>query len=106
MEIQKYLSITYSNIGKIGILEKYQDYIDYFLLLIAPEHIEKIKCSSCTFLNKLAFTFTSVLNDNGIEKYFYEFLKAQNIKLKVESNKILDSIENGEYDDLPPKNKK
>lgn len=95
-EIQKYLSITYSNIGRVGIQGKYQDYIDYFLFLIAPEHIEKIKCSSCTYVDKVIFTFTSVLDDNSIEKYFYRFLKSHNVKVEVESNQILDSIENGE----------
>ena len=95
-EIQKYLSITYSNIGKVGIIGKYQDYIDYFLMLIAPERVEKIKCSSCTYLDKVIFTFTSVLNDNDIEKYFLNFLKSQNVKTHVESNQVLDSIENGE----------
>ena len=104
-EIQKFLSITYSNIGKVGIIGKYQDYIDYFLLLIAPEHIEKIKCSSCTYVDKVIFTFTSVLNDNSIEKYFYNFLKSQNVNLQVESNEILDSIENGEENDISKKNK-
>ncbi len=95
-EIQKYLSITYSNIGKVGIIGKYQDYIDYFLMLIAPERVEKIKCSSCTYVDRLAFTFTSVLNDNSIEKYFYNFLKDQNVKVQIESNQVLDSIESGE----------
>ena len=104
-QIQRYLSITYSNIGKVGIIGKYQDYIDYFLFLIAPERIEKIKCSSCTYTDKVIFTFTSVLNDNSIEKYFYNFLKSQNIKVEVESNQILDSIENGEKDDISEKNK-
>ena len=103
-EIQKYSSITYSNIGKAGIIGKYQDYIDYFLFLIAPEHIEKIKCSSCTFVDKIVFTFTSILNDNDIEKYFYNFLKSQNVQVEVESNQILDSIENGEKNDISEKN--
>ena len=104
-EIQKYLSITYSNIGKVGIIGKYQDYIDYFLILIAPERIEKIKCSSCTYLDRIAFTFTSVLDDNDIEKFFYNFLKSQNVKIQVESNEILDSIESGETDDISKENK-
>ena len=95
-EIQKYLSITYSNIGKVGIIGKYQEYIDYFLILIAPERIEKIKCSSCSYLDRVAFTFTSILNNNDIEKFFYNFLRSKDIKIEIESNQILDSIENGE----------
>ena len=104
-EIQKYLSITYSNIGKVGIIGKYQDYIDYFVVLLAPERIEKIKCSSCTYKDKLSFTFTSILNDNNIEKYFYNYLINQNVKIEVESNQVLDSIENGEENDISQKDK-
>ena len=92
LEIRKYTTITFSNIGRIGIIGKYKDYIDEFLMLIAPELVEKIKCSGCTFENKMSFTFTSILNDNNIEKTFYNFLKSRGIKVKIESNGVLDDI--------------
>ncbi len=92
LEIRKYTTITYSNIGRIGIIGKYQDYIDYFLMLIAPEPVEKIKCSSCTFENKMVFTFTSILKDNSIEKRFYQFLRERGIDVTIESNGVLDDI--------------
>ena len=92
IEIRKYTTTTYSNIGRMGIIGKYKDYIDYFLMLIAPEPIEKIKCSSCTFENNVAFSFTSNLSNNKIEKRFYEFLKEKGIKVKIESNGVLDDI--------------
>ena len=92
IEIRKYTTITYSNIGRIGIIGKYKDYIDYFLMLIAPEPVEKIKCSSCTYENKLTFTFTSILKDNKIEKRFYQFLKQKGIEVQIESNGVLDDI--------------
>lgn len=92
IEIRKYTTTTFSNIGRIGIIGKYKDYIDYFLMLIAPEPVEKIKCSSCTFENKMVFTFTSILQNNHIEKRFYEFLKEKGIKIEIESNGVLDDI--------------
>lgn len=92
MEIRKYTTITFSNIGRIGIIGKYQDYIDYFLMLIAPEPVEKIKCSACTFENKMTFTFTSILDDIKIEKRFYDFLTEKGIKIQIESNGVLDDI--------------
>lgn len=92
IEIRKYTTITFSNIGRIGIIGKYKNYIDYFLMLIAPEPVEKIKCSSCTFENKMVFTFTSILQDNRIEKRFYEFLKEKGMKIEIESNGVLDDI--------------
>ena len=92
IEIRKYTTITFSNIGRVGIIGKYKDYIDYFLVLIAPESVEKIKCSSCTFENKMVFTFTSILDENKIQKRFYEFLKEKGIKVEIESNGVLDDI--------------
>lgn len=92
LEIRKYSTTTYSNIGRIGILGDYQKYIDYFLVLIAPDPVEKIKCSSCTFENKMVFTFTSILNDNSIEKAFYTFLINKGINVSTESNGVLDDI--------------
>jgi len=92
LEIRKYTTTTFSNIGRIGIIGKYKNYIEYFLMLIAPEPIEKIKCSSCAFENKIAFTFTSILQDNKIEKAFYKFLKQKGIKVEIESNGVLDDI--------------
>ena len=92
IEIRKYTTTTLSNIGRIGIIGKYQQYIEEFFLLIAPEPVEKIKCSACSFENKLVFTFTSILKDSNIEKRFYEFLKEQEIDVKIESNGVLDVL--------------
>ena len=92
LEIRKHSTITYSNTGRVGIMGEYQKYIDYFMVLISPDPVEKIKCSSCTFENKVVFTFTSILNNNRIEKAFYEFLKNRGIEVKIESNGVLDDI--------------
>ena len=90
LEIRKYTTTTFSNIGRIGIIGKYQKYIEDFLMLIAPEPVEKIKCSACSFEKHIVFTFTSILDDCSIEKEFYKFLTEKNIKVTIESNEILD----------------
>ena len=95
IEIRKYTTTTFSNIGRIGIIGKYQKYIEDFLMLIAPEPVEKIKCSACSFENHIVFTFTSILDDCSIEKAFYKFLTDKNIHVKIETNGILD-IKNDE----------
>lgn len=92
IEIRKYTTTTFSNLGRMGILGQYKDYIDYFLLLIAPEQVEKIKCSGCTFEDKFVFTITSILKSNNIEKRFYNFLTQKGINVKIESNGVLDDI--------------
>lgn len=87
-EIRKYTTSTLSNIGKIGIISEYKKYIDNFLFLIAPEVVEKIKCSVCSFENKVVFTFTSILEDQSIQNTFFNYLKEQNIAVKIESNGV------------------
>ena len=61
-------------------------------MLIAPEPVEKIKCSACSFENEIVFTFTSILDNCDIEKRFYEFFKEQGIDIRIESNGVLDVI--------------
>ena len=74
----------------MGIIGKYQDYIDEFLFMIAPEPVEKIKCSACTFNNQLVFTFTSILEDIQIEETFYHFIKQLGIPITRQSNGVLE----------------
>ncbi len=92
IEIRKYTTTTFSNIGRIGIIGKYKKYIESFLMLIAPEPVEKIKCSACSFENKIVFTFTSILDDANIERKFYKFLTEKGIEVNIESNGVLDVI--------------
>ena len=95
LEIRKYTTITFSNIGRIGIIGEYQKYIDKFLMLIAPETVEKIKCSSCSFENNLVFTFTSTLQDTEVEEAFCKKLREEGIDILVEGNGVHDFISKG-----------
>ena len=92
IEIRKYTTTTFSNIGRIGIIGEYQKYIDKFLMLIAPESVEKIKCSSCSFENNLVFTFTSTLQETEIEQEFCKKLKEEGISITIEGNGVHDFI--------------
>ena len=84
LEIKKYVTITYSNIGRIEIMEKYKNYIKYFFMIIAPKPLIKIRCSTCTFENKMVFTFSSLLKDNSIENFVYKFLQEKKIDVEIE----------------------
>ena len=88
LEIRKYTTTTLSNIGRIGIIAEYQKYIEQFLFLIAPERVEKIKCSTCSYGDKMFFTFTSVLMPTNIEKEFKVILEEQGISVEIESNGV------------------
>lgn len=88
IEIRKYTTTTFSNIGRIGILPEYRDYIENFMLLIAPETVETIKCSACSYEDKMTFTFTSILQDIRIQQAFYKTLISKGIKVKIQTNEV------------------
>lgn len=88
LEIRKYTTTTFSNIGRVGIISDYQKYINNFLFMIAPERVEKIKCSACSYENKICFTFTSILKDTKIEDEFKRFLEEKGINIEIESNGV------------------
>lgn len=92
IEIRKYTTTTFSNIGRIGIIGKYKKYIEKFMMLIAPESVEKIKCSACSFEDKLIFTFTSTLKGTEVEREFCKILREEGIELFIEGNGVHDFI--------------
>ncbi|MCI9178218.1 MAG: hypothetical protein HFJ28_06730 [Clostridia bacterium] len=89
-QIQKYTTTTFSNLGKINFLPEYQAYIDQFFFVIGPERAEKIKCTACSYGNNIAFSFSSILKENKVEKRFFQFLEEQQIPNTVVTNGIYD----------------
>lgn len=89
-EIQKYTTTTFSNLGKINFLPEYEPYIDQFFFLIGPEKAEKIKCTACSYGNNIAFSFSSILQNNKVEKNFFDFLTSQGIANTIVTNGIYD----------------
>ena len=87
-EYRRYNTTTLSNIGRIGMLQEYKPYIDRFLLLIAPESIEKIKCTICAYEDIMVFSFASVLESKKVEKKFKEVLESFGIQVEIDGNEV------------------
>lgn len=96
-EIQKYTTTTFSNLGKINFLPEYEPYVDQFFCIIAPESVEKIKCTTCSYGNNIVFTISSILQNNNVEKNFFQFLTQQGIPNTVVTNGIYQKEEKTYY---------
>ncbi len=88
MIVSRYSTTTLSNLGKIEILPEYEKYIDKFLFLLAPEKIEKIKCSVCSYKDELIFSFASIIEETNIEKAFFNHFKELGIEVEIENNGV------------------
>ena len=81
---------TLSNVGIIDIDEKYKKYIDNVYVLVLPGKVQKIKCTVCSYDDKLNITVNSNIDDMAFEKRFYELLKDSVKKVKVITNTNID----------------
>lgn len=81
---------TLSNVGIVDIDEKYKKYIDNVYVLVLPGKVQKIKCTVCSYDDKLNITVNSNIDDMVFEKRFYELLKDSVKKVKVITNTNID----------------
>ena len=77
---------TMSNIGPFKVDERYEKYIDNVLVVVNPGNIQKVKCTVCSYKNKLNVTINSNLIDDKFELEFNRLLEEYIGKIKVESN--------------------
>lgn len=87
-EYRRYNTTTLSNIGRIGMMAEYKPFIDKFLLLIAPEDIEKIKCTICAYEDTMVFSFASVLESKKVENKMKEVLEGFGIQVELDGNEV------------------
>ena len=69
-------------------MSEYKPYIDKFLLLIAPENVEKIKCTVCAYEDITVFSITSVIEEKSVENTLKEILESQGIEVQIEGNEV------------------
>ena len=79
---------TLSNIGPVKIADKYKKYIDNILILVNTGRMQKVKCTVCSYENKLTITINTSLKNNKLEQEFYKLLTKCVGNVKLESNLI------------------
>lgn len=75
-----------SNLGAVRIPDKMEEYIDRFEFVLGPPILNLINCSFCSFRNELIMTFTKVMHETDIERFFFRFLSEKGLKITIETN--------------------
>ena len=88
LEVKRHFTMTISNIGKVEFEKEYSDYIENFLVILAPDWAEKIKCGICSYDENLVVTFSTNLKENKIESKFRDLLVENNIEFNIEGNGV------------------
>lgn len=77
---------TLSNVGKIDIDNNYSKYIENIFMESKPWKVQKIKCSVCSFEDKLNITINSDINNKHFLNMFFNLLKNDIKYIKVINN--------------------
>ena len=88
LQVKRHFTLTFSNIGKIEVDNKYSKYIEDFFLILAPDWAERIKCGVCSYDNDLVVTFATNMKDSSIQNKFKEELEKNNIGFSIEGNGV------------------
>jgi hypothetical protein len=81
-------TVVLSNLGKVEVYDKFNEYIDGFEALIGVSKSEPIKCTICSFDGKIVFTFTSILKHPYLQRAFFRHLSDEGIDITIESNGV------------------
>lgn len=77
---------TLSNIGSVKFEKQYQKYIENFMTMVNAGKVQKIKCTICSYENKLTVTINSNLTKDNFETAFYNLLKKYIGDVKLEKS--------------------
>ena len=86
--ISKNSTSTLSNVGIIDIDNEYKKYINNILALVIPDRNQKIKCTICSYNDKLNITINSNIEDFTFQKTFYKLLQDEIKDVNIESNNL------------------
>ena len=96
---------TLSNLGLLDVDEDLREQIEGFQMMIGVSARQPFKCGVCAFGDRLAVTFTSVIQNSRIQDSFFEKLKQDGIEAELESNgPVRPELDKGHYP-LPYYNK-
>lgn len=79
---------TLTNIGNIVLREKYRDYVQGFYCMLSKSIGMNMKVGVVSYNGIMTITFSSTLEDTGIQKRFFQILTAEGMEVGIETNGV------------------
>lgn len=83
---EKLVTTTLSNIGVVGVPESMKSDIKRFDFILGAPVLNAFSCAMCTFEDSMTISFTRVMEETDIERFFFRFLAKKGLDVVVESN--------------------
>lgn len=83
---EKLFTCALSNVGEVKVPEGMEEYIERFDFILGPPVLNLLNCSVCSFKDDMIITFTKVMYETEIERFFFRFLAEKGMKITIETN--------------------
>jgi NRPS condensation-like uncharacterized protein len=80
------ITSSLSNIGVVSVPEDMKRYIERFEFVLGAPVENMLNCAVCSFDGELVISFTRIMEEIEIDKFFFRFLAAKGIDLIIETN--------------------
>lgn len=80
------ITSSLSNLGVISVPEDMKEHIDRFEFVLGPPVENMLNCAVCSFGQELVISFTRIMEETEIDKFFFRFLAAKGIDIIIETN--------------------
>lgn len=80
------VTTTLSNLGIVKVPDDMKEHILRFDFMLGAPSSNMFNCALCTFEDKLVLSFTRIMEETEIEKFFFRFLAAKGIEIVIETN--------------------
>lgn len=81
-------TITLSNVGPVKVAPEYQEDIERFHLMIGVSRRQPMKCAVCAYGEDVVITFTSVFADSRLQRRFFQKIKEDGARVRLEGNEL------------------
>lgn len=79
-------TMTLSNVGLVDMGEEVEKHIDKIIVTGNIEKDSPLKATVCSVGDNLTFTFTSIMKESSVERYFFTFLSSLGVKVRIAAN--------------------
>lgn len=83
---ERLVTSTMSNMGIINLPPSMAEHVERFEFVLGAPVKNMLNCAICTFNSNLIMTFTRVMEETDIERFFFRYLSGQGIPVVIESN--------------------
>lgn len=83
---EKLVTTTLSNVGVVSVPESMKNDIKRFDFILGAPELNGLSCAACSFGDSMTISFTRIMEETDIERYFFRFLAKQGLDIIIESN--------------------